>query len=515
MPAPRIPMRNIKEILRMKWHGGLSHRQISRALGVSVGAVSAYAAQAVAAGLSWPTIEPMDEATLARHLSGLAASPPSPIRARPDYASIHRELRRKGVTLQLLWEEYLTAHVGGATYSYSQYCQRYRDWAATLKQSMRQTHRGGEKLFADFAGPTVPIHDADGGVVRRAHVFVAVLGASNYTYACAMPDETMGSWLGGLAHAMEAIGGVPALLIPDNPRALIAKPDRYEPVLGRAAQDFVHHYDTAMLPARPRKPKDKSKVEVGVQIVERWILARLRHHRFFSLASLNKAMARLLVDLNQRSLKKLGGTRQSWFEQLDRPALRPLPARRYALATFRHCRVNIDYHVEVDGHYYSVPHRLVRQEVEVRLTRHTVEVLHGGHRVASHVRQNRRGAHTTVAEHMPAAHRAHRDWSPGRLLQWASTMGPNTAILVNYLLTNRPHPEMGYRACLGLLGLARTYDKTRLEAACARAVHLGALTRCSVKSILEAGLDRQPLPSTAPAWHAPEHENVRGPKYYH
>jgi transposase len=270
-----------------------------------------------------------------------------------------------------------------------------------------------------------------------------------------------------------------------------------------------------MLPARPRKPQDKAKVEVAVQIVERWILARLRHHRFFHLGTLNKAISKLLIDLNQRPLKKLGGTRREWFERLDQPALRTLPGRRYEVATFRTCRVNIDYHVEVDGHYYSVPHRLVRQEVDVRLTRHAVEILHGGKRVAGHGRQDRRGTHSTVAEHMPAAHRAHLEWSPGRLLNWARSIGPGTALLVDHLLTNKPHPEMGYRACLGLLGLARTYDKTRLEAACARAVHVGALSRRSVKSILEAGLDRQPLPTADTTWHAPEHENVRGPNYYH
>jgi transposase len=507
-------MRNIKEILRLKWTCGLTHRQIARALGVSVGAVSVYASQAAVAGLDWAAIESLDETALAQRLSSVTPAPTSD-RAMPDYLAIHQELRRKGVTLNVLWEEYVAGHVGEPTYCYSQFCHRYRAWAATLKRSMRQTHRAGEKLFADFAGSTVPIYAREGGVAFQAHVFVAVLGASNYTYACAQRDETMASWIGGLVQALEYIGGVPALLVPDNPKALIAQPDRYEPVLGRTTQEFVSHYGTAMLPARPRKPQDKAKVEVAVQIVERWILARLRHHRFFSLGALNKAMSKLLTDLNQRPLKKLGGTRREWFERLDQPELRSLPGRRYEVATFRVCRVNIDYHVEVDGHYYSVPHRLVRQEVEVRLTRHAVEILHGGKRVAAHVRQDRRGAHSTVADHMPAAHRAHLEWSPGRLLRWASSIGPGAAVLVEHLLTNKPHPEMGYRACLGLLGLARTYDKTRLEAACARAVHVGALSRRSVKSILEAGLDRQPLPTTDTTWHPPEHENVRGPNYYH
>ena len=315
---------------------------------------------------------------------------------------------------------------------------------------------------------------------------------------------------------MEFYGGVPELLVPDNPRALIAKPDRYEPGLGRTAQDFVNHYATAMLPARPRKPQDKAKVEVGVQIVERWILARLRNHRFFSLGELNREIGKLITDLNQRPFSKLEGNRRQWFERLDQLALRALPARRYEIATFQKCRVNIDYHVEVDHHYYSVPHSLVRQEVYARITRHGVEVLHAGKRVAAHARSRLKGKHTTLPEHMPAAHRAHMEWTPGRLLNWGASIGPGAEAIVNHLLTNRPHPEMGYRACLGLLGLARKYGKDRIEAACQRALVIGSPTRRSVLSILESGLDRQPtLPLQLTSWQSPEHENVRGPDYYH
>lgn len=320
---------------------------------------------------------------------------------------------------------------------------------------MRQQHRAGEKLFADFAGPTVPVLASDGGVEFEAHVFVAVLGASNYTFACATRTETMADWIGSLCDALEFIGGVPELLVPDNPKALIARPDRYEPGLGTTTQDFVNHYGTAMLPARPRKPQDKAKVEVGVQIVERWVLARLRHYRFYSLAELNKAIAELIADLNQRPFKRLEGNRREWFERLDQPVLRPLPVRRYEIATFQKCRVNIDYHVDVGGHYYSVPHSLARQEVWARITRHGVEILHGGKRVAAHARSRLKGKHTTIAEHMPAAHRAHMEWTPGRLLNWGASVGPGAEAVVRHLLTNKPHPEMGYRACLGLLARAQ------------------------------------------------------------
>ena len=457
MPTPRMSMRKLKEVLRLKWACGLTHRQISRAIGISVGAVSKFAAQASQAGLDWAAAEAMSDDELDARLRPAAtnAAATTTRRIELDYTALHRELRRKGVTLQLLWEEYAEANPGQRTYRYTQFCQKYKDWAKSIKRSMRQQHRAGEKLFADFAGPTVPVLASDGGVEFEAHVFVAVLGASNYTFACATRTETMADWIGSLCDALEFIGGVPELLVPDNPKALIARPDRYEPGLGTTTQDFVNHYGTAMLPARPRKPQDKAKVEVGVQIVERWVLARLRHYRFYSLAELNKAIAELIADLNQRPFKRLEGNRREWFERLDQPVLRPLPVRRYEIATFQKCRVNIDYHVDVGGHYYSVPHSLARQEVWARITRHGVEILHGGKRVAAHARSRLKGKHTTIAEHMPAAHRAHMEWTPGRLLNWGASVGPGAEAVVRHLLTNKPHPEMGYRACLGLLARAQ------------------------------------------------------------
>ena len=508
-------MRKIKEVLRLKFDCGLSHRQIARALGMSLGAVSKYLSYCAAAGLDWASAGALDEAQIEAKL--FPPAPPSQVaRVVPDWAMIHRELKKKGVTLQLLWEEYVEAHAGALTYRYTGFCAHYREYVARLRRSMRQVHRAGEKLFADFAGPTVPILTAAGGVAAHAHVFVAVLGASNYTYACATASEGLADWIGGLVQALAYVGGVPELIVPDNPRALVSEPDRYEPVVNRTAQDFAAHYGCALLPARPRRPKDKAKAEVAVQVVERWILARLRHRRFFSLAELNGAIAALLEELNTRPFKALPGNRREAFEQLDQPALKPLPTTRYQVATFKRARVNIDYHIEVEGHYYSVPHSLVRQEVEVRLTRTAVEVLHRGARVASHVRSPRRGTHTTVAEHMPASHRAHREWSPGRLLNWAACIGVATAQVVKHLLECRPHPEMGYRSCLGLLALARKYGKARLEAACARALAIGSLTRRSVASILEAGLDQQPLPGQRQIeLELPANPNVRGPDYYH
>jgi transposase len=516
MPAKRVSMRKIKECFRLKFTCGLSHEQIARALGLSKGVVTKYLQRAARAGLDGETAATLAEPELAARLQPVR-TPPTGQRVPPDLPLIHRELRRKGVTLQLLWEEYVAAHPGAVLYRYTQFCHLYREYAGRLKRSMRQTHRAGEKLFIDYAGPTVPLIDPATGEIRPAHIFVAVLGASNYTFACATPRETQADWLGSLVKALAWFGGVPEMIVPDNPRALIARPDRYEPELGRMALDFAQHYGTVVLPARPGRPKDKAKAEQGVLLVERWVLARLRHHRFFSLGELNQALAGLLVELNQRPFKKLPGCRQSWFESLDRPALRPLPALPYEIAGFKRARVNIDYHIEIDGHYYSVPHRLVRQEVEARITSTTVEILQRGQRIASHPRCDRRGSHTTLAEHMPKAHQAHRDWTPGRLVNWAQRIGPNTRALVEHPLTHKPHPEMGYRACLGLMALARKYGEDRLEAACTRAVAVNARTYRSVLSILKTGLDRQPL-ATVPTqtdWISPDHEHLRGPGYYH
>lgn len=520
MPEKQVTMRKIKECLRMKWSCGLSHDTIAKALGLSKGVVTKYAQLAVVAGLDWERVSSLDETEL-QHLLIPSVKRTRGARPVPDWAIAHREMHKKGVTLQLLWEEYVDIHAGAETYRYTQFCQLYHDHAATLKRSMRQIHRAGEKLFIDYAGPTVPITDQFTGEISQAHIFVAVLGASNYTYACATLKETQTDWLQGLTEALRFIGGVPEMIVPDCPKALITNADRYEPIVNRTAQDCARHYGTAILPARPR-PQDTALAEVGVQIVERWILARLRHQCFFSLDELNRAIRPLLDDLNRRPFQKKNGCREEWFQLLDRPVLKALPTYPYEIANFKYCKVNIDYHVDVEGHYYSVPHNLVRQQLEARITNTTVELLLRGSRVACHAKSSKRGAHTTIAEHMPAAHRAHLEWSPQRLLNWGREIGANTLLIVDHQLTSKPHPEMGYCACLGLLSLARQHGNERLEAACARAVSLGALNRHSVVNILKAGLDSQPLPITPTEQHAaqkdwisPHHDNVRGPGYYH
>jgi transposase len=507
-------MRKIRDVLRYRHSTGLSLEAIARALNISKGAVAKYLGLAAEAGLDWPLPEDMDDSALEKRLYQQPTARASTF-AEPDYAHIHQELKRKGVTLILLWEEYRQA-VGETAYQYTAFCIHYRKWAGKLKRSMRQIHRVGEKLFADYAGPRVPIIDANTGEMRPASIFVAVLGASSYTFACVTGGQTQADWLSGLGRALSHIGGVTELIVPDNPRALVANANRYEPELNRATIEFAAHYGTVILPARPRKPQDKAKVEVGVQVVERWILARLRHRQFFSVAELDAAVAQLLVVLNERPFKKLPGCRKDAFARLDAPYLRPLPTTRFVMAEWKRAGVNIDYHVEFDANYYSVPHALVRQEVELRITRSTIEVLARGRRVASHRRSYHKGDYVTVSAHMPASHRAHAEWSPGKLMNWAAAVGPATGELVKRLLLEKQHPEQGYRSCLGLMRLTRTFGRSRMEAACTRALAIGAHRYRSVASILDKGLDGQAVSSPAQAELAlPEHANVRGPGYYH
>jgi transposase len=513
MPADRLAMHQIKDILRLRYEARLSQREIARSLNLSVGVISKYLQLATAAGIGWPLPDDLTDSALAQKLQP-PSSPTVPSTPLPDLRQLHQELRHKGVTLQLLWEEY-AAQYPADHYSYPHFCLLYREFKRRLSPTMRQTHAPGDKLFVDYCGPTVPVVDALTGEIRQAQIFVAVLGASNYTYAEATWTQRLPDLISSHRRAFEFFGGVPRLVVPDNLKSGVTEACRYEPLLTRTYTEMLAHYRTAALPARPYKPRDKAKVEVGVQVVERWILARLRKQTFFSLIELNLTIKDLLLQLNRKPFKKLPGSRASQFAALDQPALRPLPPQPYDFAEWKKARVHLDYHVEVDGHYYSVPHTLIRRQLDVRLTATTVECLLNGQRVAVHPRSDRKGGHSTITEHMPKAHRAHLEWTPGRFLNWALEIGPYTRDLVRYLLTNRPHPEMGFRSCLGLLSLAKRFGQARLEAACQRALALGAPTRRSVLSILEKGLDQQPLPEPIAETQLPDHENIRGPAYYH
>ena len=503
-------MRKIREALRLHYDAGLGVRAVSRSLKASPSTVREYLVRAKLQGLTWPLPESLDDAAL---LQRLYPTPRTNSRRLPppQWSKVHRELRRKGVTLALLWEEYKAVHPEGMQYSW--FCSRYREWAAKVDVVMRQEHRAGEKMFVDYAGHTVAVVNRDTGELREAQIFVAVLGASNYTYAEATWTQTLPDWIASHVRALQFMGGSTELLIPDNLRSAVSRANRYEPDTNPTYHDLACHYAVAVLPARVKKPRDKAKAEVGVQVVERWILAALRNRTFFSLAELNAATAELLERLNHRPFRKLPGSRRELFEQLDRPALRPLPAERYVFAQWKKARVNIDYHVEVEHHYYSVPHALVGRQLDVRLTATTVECLYRGQRVASHVRSPLRGRHTTADEHMPEKHRKMGQWSPERFIRWATTIGPATAALIDNVLRSRRHPQQAFRSCLGILRLGSSYGEERLEAAAGRALALGAHSYRSVESILKHRLDERPSEQIELGL-AIEHTNIRGASYY-
>ena len=510
MPRERLSMRTIKEVLRLKWEADLSQRAIAVSCRLGPTTVRDYLLRAEAVGLRWPLPEGMDEEALER----LLFPPPAPSVVRrppPEWPRLHAELRRKGVTLGLLWREYRELHPDG--YGYSQFCALYQEWTKTLEPVLRQHYVGGEKLFVDYCGQTVPVVDRCTGEVREAQIFVAVLGASNYTYAEATWTQGLPDWIGSHRRCFEFLGGVPALIIPDNLKSGVTSPCFYDPELNRTYQKLAEHYATAVVPARVRRPRDKAKVETAVQGVERWLLAPLRGWRFFSLPELNQPLRELLRAYNRRPFQKLEGCRESLFLALDRPALKPLPAQPYEYAEWKLARVNLDYHVEVDRHYYSVPYPLLRAQVEVRLSAGTVEIFHRAKRVASHLRSFVRGSHTTLLAHMPPHHREYVEWSPERLVRWGRQIGPSTAALVTHILASRAHPVQGYRASLGVLRLGTQHTPARLEAACARALALHAPSYQSVKSILAHGLETQPLPAPS-RQPSIQHAHIRGARYY-
>jgi transposase len=508
-----ISMRKTKEILRLKYELGLTNRQIAASLNLSHTCVGQHLAQAQQAGIGWPVPADLDEDQFRQRLRA-AESPSPPQRYLPPMAEVHRELQRKGVTLRLVWEEYHRAHPEG--YAYTQFWEYYRRFCSQLEPALRQPHPAGERLFVDWAGMTIPLWDAPTGQSRPAYLFVAVLGASNYTFAAAFENTRLPAWIEAHIQAWEFFGGVTRLTVPDNLKTAVTYACRYDPELTNSYQELAAHYGTVVLPARPKEPQDKGKVEAGVQHAERRILAVLRDQKFFSRAELNAAIRRELQSLNEKPFQKLAGSRASWFAELDQPALLPLPATRYELAAWRQAKVNIDYHIQVDWHNYSVPYRLIHQTVEVRLSERTVEIFHRSQRVALHQRSHQRGGFTTDPAHRPKAHRRHLEWTPSRLIGWAERqVGAQCAAAVRHILEHKPHPEMGYRSCLGLMRLSRHHGRHRLEQACQRALLLDVCSYPSIKSILESKLETQPVLSTPVATVAlVTHDNLRGGHYY-
>jgi transposase len=516
MAGERLSMRKIKEVLRLRFEHQQSARQIAKSCGIARSTVKEYLDRIQKAGIPWPLPAEWDDAALENRLFAPVPLLPPEKRQMPPMEYLHQERKKKGVTLQLLWHEYKEGNPEG--YQYSQFCELYRKWVEKLDVCLRQEHRAGEKLFVDYAGQTLPIYDPQTGGTREAYLFVATLGASSYTFAEATWTQDLPSWIQSHVHAFEFFNGVTQILVPDNLKSGVTHPCRYEPDLNPTYADLAEHYGTVVIPARVRKARDKAKVESAVLVCERWIIAALRNHRFFSLADANHVISEKLIELNNRKFQKLDTTRRELFETLDRPALKPLPQAPYEYADWKKAKVNIDYHIEVDGHYYSVPYQLVRESVEIRFTSTTVEVLFKNRRVASHPRSYRRGGFSTLKEHMPKAHQQYLEWTPSRIIRWAAQTGPHTEKLVTQILENKPHPQQGFRSCLGIIRLGKQYSPQRLEAASSYALSIHGFSYKSVQSILKNGLDQKPtlLPKREePILSLPlHHPNIRGKEYY-
>ncbi len=512
MPKERVTMRKTREILRLVWFCNQSRRETARTCGVGKSTVNDTITRATAANLTWPLSSDLDDEALENLLYPPPAKPSSRKLSQPDWQTLHDELiKHKKLTLMLLWQEYKEDAPAG--YMYSQFCELYRIWRKKLDLSMRQEHRAGEKFFVDYSGQLVPIVDPGTGEIREAQLFVGVMGGSNMTYAEATWTQSLEDWTASHVRAFVFLGAVPHCLVPDNLLSGITKTCRYEPEVNATYAALAEHYGTAIIPARVRHPKDKPKVEGGVLIAQRFILAALRNRTFFTLAEANAAIRGRLILLNNRQFRKLPGCRLSRFAEIDQPAMLPLPETAYEYVQFKKARVNIDYHVELDGHFYSVPHRLVKEQVDVRYTLTTVECLYKNSRVASHLRSFVKGKHTTTQEHMPKAHREYAEWTPQRIISWAAQTGTATAEVVEIILSRKAFPEIGYRSCMGIISLAKRYTKERLEAACKRAVLIKGVSYKSIKSILENKLDQKALPQQLELITV-AHENIRGTDYY-
>jgi len=505
MTHERLTMRKIQEVLRLKWACGLSNRAIARSCSISHSTVKEYLERAKSAGVNWPLPEQLTEEELFKQLFPEKAQAEAKLKAMPDWQQVHTELRKQSVTLKLLWSEYKEANPDG--FQYSQYCDRYRQWACKLNPTMRLVHKAGEKLFVDYAGDTVPLVDPETGEITQVQIFVAVLGASSYTYAEAQPSQELEHWIGCHVRALAFFDGVPLVVVPDNLKSGVKHPSRYEPDLNPSYQELARHYGFAVIPARVRRPRDKAKVEAGVQVVERWILARLRNQTFFYLADLNRTIRKLLEEINQRPMEHLEKSRQELYEAVDHPALQPLPSTPYEFARLKICRVNIDYHVEYDKHFYSAPYTLIHQEVTLRVTERTVEILHKGQSIATHPRNSVPGRYTTQPTHMPVRHQKALEWSPERFVHWAEDIGPATTQMVQAVLAGRQHPEQAYRSCLGILNLASRFNKPALETACQQALVAHLHSYREIKNMLDGQFADKTEASL-------NHDNIRGEKYY-
>lgn len=513
MPRKRLSMRKIKELLRLKFECDLNTREIATSLRMAVGSVHDYLARVRIAGLKWPLPESTSEEELEALLFPAPVARGSDTRPLPNWDKIDVDLKKKGVTLRLLWEEYRTDYPEGLCYS--QFCKHFSDFKQTLDPRMRQTHKAGEKLFVDYAGPTLPLTDPATGEVHNAQIFVATQGASSYTYAEATLTQNIADWIGSHIRALEFYQGVPELFVCDHLRTGVNNSCPFEPDIQRTYEDMAMHYGAAVLPARVVSPRDKGKVESGVQSVEERVLAPLRNRQFFSLSEMNAAIRPLLAAMNQRKMQNRDHSRQDLFIELDQPALRPLPLHRYEIGLWSHARVSVDYHVSIDERFYSVPYRLLKLQVDARTSGNVVEIFHKGQRVASHARLTKKYGYSTQNEHMPDSHKTYAEWTPERVNVWLQQIGESTRKVGEAILASRPHPQQGFRACFGLVRLSEAYGAERVEAACRKAIAICSPSYTSVKAILKNNMDRLPDRPSEPETSPIEHSNVRGSLYYH
>ena len=510
MARKRLTMKKIKEVIRLKYEVGLSNRAIAGACKVSNSTVGEYLRRAEAMGIRWPLGEIGEEELYLKLFPEKEAQEPESKRPMPDWEEVQKEKRQKGVTLQLLWQEYKEKYPDG--YQYSQYCEHYQRWKKSqIEPSKHLEHTGGEEMQVDYAGLKIPITDPQTGEISQASVFVATLPASNYLYAEAQASENQCNWNNGHVRALEFFGGVVKIVKPDNLRTGITKPNYYEPGVNLAYQELAEYYQFAVLPARVRKPKDKAAIENGVLNVERWIIAPLRKRKFFSLQEVNLAIRELLEKLNTKVMQGVGRSRRQEFEEIDLPNLRPLPERPYEYAERKIATVHIDYHVEFEGHLYSVPFTLIHQKVDIRATESMVEIFHRGNLVAVHPRSFRSGRFSTLREHMPANHQFMEDINPERLIEWAKGIGPQTTLLVKATLQSRPFPEQAYRSCLGILRLVKKSNPSMLEQACQTVLEAKTFSYKAVEQELTY-LQKQAVPPAIES--LPTHENIRGAQYY-
>lgn len=511
MAKERLSMRKVREILRLKYEKQLSNRAIAKSCQVSRSTVSDYLERFRTSGLEWPLPDTVYDDELECRLFPVTKEPDRR-KHMPKMEYIHEELKKKGVTLQLLWLEYKERHPDG--YQYSYFCDLYQKWSGKIDISLRQHYKAGEKLFVDYAGQTVPISDSKTGDVVNAQIFIATFGASNYTYAEATLTQSLPDWIRSHTRAFEFFGGSPHILVPDNLKAGVTHPSRYEPDINPTYHEMAKHYGTVVIPARVKKPRDKAKVESAVRFVENRILAALRNHTFFSLSELNKVVAEKVHELNNLKFQKLDTTRYELFLKTDKPQLRPLPTKNYEYAEWKKTRVNMDYHIEFERHYYSVPYRHRKEQVDIRYTGTIIEIFSKSKRIALHQRNYKQGGFTTNADHMPTSHKQYLKWTPQRIIRWAYKNGPRTGQLVMGIMNSRRHHEQGFRACMGIMRLGRQYSQERLEKACERAVNIKSFSYKSVESILKQGLDKVPLTSESCDQEPVDHINIRGKYYY-